>query len=121
MTKTRTYYIPLCSPIVVHETKRAVITVPAWRAFATCADCETPVRNEWAMLRRPIWERVWPGTALKSVHEQVPMQHFLCVGCIETRLGRRLNRSDFDMRRKCNYPTSTEKMSRRLQARIRKD
>jgi hypothetical protein len=42
------------------------------------------------MLKHPLWDSIWPNTW------GYPRRgHFLCVGCVETRLGRRLNPSDF--------------------------
>jgi hypothetical protein len=92
---------------------------PVMKAF--CYDCykRGKLRNmvgEWTVLKKHIWEKVWPGTAMKSAHERMPMEHFLCIGCIEDRLGRRLTRADFDMRRKHNkfQPTMSPRFRNRV-------
>jgi hypothetical protein len=62
------------------------------------------------------------GTGQKSVHTKMLMKHFLCVGCIEKRIGRRLTRADFDMRSNHNKPDDPRRqfpMSRRLRSRLK--
>ena len=90
--------------------------------FSRCKDCPRSVglMGEWCMLRNSVWESVWPGTGQKSSRTKMPMKHFLCIGCIEQRLGRRLTRQDFDMRSKHNYPRPDRQfpMSRRLRGRL---
>ena len=88
-----------------------------------CADCHCSVggMGEWCMLKNKIWEKVWPGTAQRSVRDKMPMKHNLCIGCIEKRLGRRLNGRDFDMRINHNKPDDPRRqfpMSRRLRSRF---
>jgi hypothetical protein len=120
--KVHHFVISPGTPVGVHHTKRGTITVPAWRASATCADCNARMWNEWCHLRRPIWEKVWPGTHMKSAYAPPAMKHFLCIGCIEERLGRRLTRRDFDLRRLINQlggRLKFEVRSRRFQARLR--
>jgi len=58
--------------------------------LAPCHDCGTetlPVdwgyRAEWYMVNKEIWE----AAGLRS--------GYLCIGCIESRIGRRLNANDF--------------------------
>jgi hypothetical protein len=58
--------------------------------LAPCHDCGTetlPVdwgyRAEWYMVKDEIWDAVGPG------------EGFLCIGCMEGRMGRRLNADDF--------------------------
>jgi hypothetical protein len=76
--------------------------------------------GEWCLLKNSVWESVWPRTGQKSSRTKMPMKHFLCIGCTEQRLGRRLTRHDFDMRSKHNYsrPDRQFPMSRRLRARL---
>jgi hypothetical protein len=57
-----------------------------------CADCRVDVGkiNEWYMVHDELYERAWPG------HNAVPYGHaVLCIGCLETRIGRTLVRRDF--------------------------
>ena len=80
------------------------ICMPA--AFtAVCKDCNGfPARmGEWFQLKNAVWNQAWPGTAQRtSAKGPLPMKHFLCIGCVEKRLGRKLSRRDFDMRRAIN-------------------
>jgi hypothetical protein len=89
---------------------------------AICEDCGESVglMGEWCMLKTSVWESAWPGTSQKSSHTNMPMKHFLCIGCVEKRLGRRLTRRDFDMRSKHNRPRPNRQfpMSPRLQRRL---
>ena len=66
----------------------------------SCDDCgvDTSVINEWYMVEDDIWQKY--GSA-----------HFLCIGCLENRLGRALIADDF-----MNVPTW--EMSPRLRDRI---
>jgi hypothetical protein len=57
---------------------------------------------------------------MKSAHKPMPMKHFLCIGCLEKRLGRRLTRRDFDMRRSHNKPAHNPNMSRQFRDRLRR-
>jgi len=88
---------------VVQRTKRG-FCIMRITFVAQCADCRRSVGalGEWCLLKNSVWEKVWPGTAQKSVYDKMPMKHNLCVGCIEQRLGRKLVRADFDMRSKHN-------------------
>jgi hypothetical protein len=63
------------------------------RAVPPCADCGTPTvkrgrPSEWYMVQDSVWEAAgMPATPdLKS---------YLCIGCLEVRLGRRLTPADF--------------------------
>jgi hypothetical protein len=78
-----------------------------------CADCgmHTSAKGEWYLLRNEIWEQAWPGTA----SDQVGEGHFLCIGCVEARLGRKLTRADFDHPER--WPSW--RLSKRLQDRLR--
>ena len=96
------------------------LTHTAW-----CRDCNANIGviGEWCLLKNSIWEKAWPGTGQKSAHVKMPMKHFLCIGCIEKRIGRRLTGRDFDMRSKHNKPKHRDdvlQMSRRMQNRLRR-
>jgi hypothetical protein len=84
-----------------------------------CADCHglTGGMGEWYMLRPNVWEQAWPGT---STDAKTPMheQHYLCIGCCERRLGRKLRRGDF-ARRKMHDLDGDMQMSRRLRSCLR--
>ena len=77
----------------------------------------TGAMGEWYMLKPHVWEQVWPGT---STGARTPMkeEHYLCIGCCEARLGRRLKRSDF-ARRKMHDLDGDWHISRRLRDRLR--
>jgi hypothetical protein len=91
-------------------------------ALAWCKDCRRNIGGlgEWCLLKNSVWERAWPGTGQKSSCAKMPMKHFLCIGCIEKRIGRRLTRRDFDMRSKHNRPLPNRQfpMSQRLRNRL---
>jgi hypothetical protein len=91
---------------------------PGFIAF--CSDCARPIPDEWYVVKKAVWEQAWPGTSMKGAHEPMPKKHFLCIGCLEKRLGRRLKRRDFDMRRDHNSPKHSPGMSRRFRNRLRK-
>ena len=76
--------------------------------------------DEWYVVRKKVWEQAWPGTSMKSAHAPMAMKHFLCIGCLEKRLGRRLTRRDFDMRRLANNPKRNPHMSRRFRDRLKR-
>jgi hypothetical protein len=97
----------------------APITATAW-----CADCPANIGllDEWCLLKNSVWEKAWPKTGQKNSRAKMPMKHFLCIGCIEKRIGRKLMRADFDMRNRHNkpdYPHRQFPMSRRLRNRLR--
>ena len=63
------------------------------KAMAPCADCRMPtVRRgrpgEWYMVH----DSVWKAAGMPAVAD---LKSYLCIGCIETRLGRRLIPADF--------------------------
>jgi hypothetical protein len=62
---------------------------------APCADCgvNTIAIREWYWLRDEIWEQAWPGTANAEI--VTAEGNYLCIGCLEKRLGRELNGHDF--------------------------
>ena len=71
-----------------------------------CADCEVDTLKigEYYMVKDDVWESVVSGRAL------------LCVGCLETRLGRRLLPADFSDAPINSHPNIRQ--SERLQSRL---
>jgi hypothetical protein len=66
-----------------------------------CADCLKRGQHylcEDYVARKPVWEAAWPGT-YQTAHVRQHNKYFLCLDCFEKRLGRKLTRRDFDMRR----------------------
>jgi hypothetical protein len=65
----------------------------AWHRY--CQDCDADVYsiNEWYMVRDEVWPLDYHGGVL-------------CIGCLETRIGRRLNADDFisSATAACNTP-----------------
>ena len=53
-----------------------------------CKDCgvDTQDIGEWYMVKDEVWAAVWPKRSKRE---------FLCIGCLEIRLGRRLTSDDF--------------------------
>jgi hypothetical protein len=45
-----------------------------------------------------VWEQAWPGT-YQTAHVRQHGKFFLCLACLEKRLGRKLTSRDFDMQR----------------------
>lgn len=85
-----------------------------------CLDCGTPTwsprgKSEWYMVHDHVWQasgaptrpRVTPGTR----------GYYLCIGCLETRLGRKLEPGDFT-EAPINQPSrySTARLNERLTA-----
>jgi hypothetical protein len=70
---------------------------------APCADCgiETLDDDNWYMLHNHVWESAWPGSrTTRAVLEAgddgiAPFSEFLCIDCLEKRLGRGLTPHDF--------------------------
>lgn len=76
---------------------------------APCRDCNVDVRQigEECMLQAPLWY---------SIAGMIP---HLCLGCFERRLGRTLNRDDFDMHyQQNNKPNKSERMVDRMARRV---
>jgi hypothetical protein len=74
-----------------------------------CLDCgpDTVTAREYYLLRDDVWAETRVG----------PQEGVLCIGCVEGRLGRRLNRRDFT-----SAPVNEERVSthsRRLGSRLR--
>jgi hypothetical protein len=86
-----------------------------------CADCKKvlSVRNtglfggglnfEWVMLK----DRVWQQSQRKGACR------FLCVGCLESRIGRNLSAADFRRGAKVNFGDNQRTQSIRLRRRMR--
>jgi hypothetical protein len=78
--------------------------------LALCKDCEidTFEIDEYYMVNDEIWNKIAPDDENK-------IDYFLCIGCIENRLGRELVQQDFPM----DIPVNSRgKHSSRLQNRI---
>lgn len=99
---------------VYRDEHRVFLAPPSCVAF--CADCRKCA--DWYVVKKSVWERAWPGTSMKSAREPMAMKHFLCIRCLEKRLGRRLTRHDFDMRRSHNKPKHNRNMSRQFRNRL---
>jgi len=102
--------------------KRGITFMPLI-CTAWCKDCNANIGwiGEWCLLKNSIWEKAWTATHQKSAHSKMPMKHFLCIGCIEKRIGRQLTRRDFDLRSKHNRPETDRPhgMSKRMLNRLR--
>jgi hypothetical protein len=84
-----------------------------------CAGCGlgTFTAGEWYMVRDDVWAQAWAGR-LKPWHE-LDGQQILCIGCLETRIGRKLMASDFsDV--PLNDPNDVDGKSDRLLNRLRR-
>src|SRR5262245_51716178 len=63
---------------------------------ATCGSCGIDAGwnglGEWYTVRDCVWEQVWPGTSNsnKPAGKLTGLRYFLCIGCLEERLGRKL-------------------------------
>jgi hypothetical protein len=79
-----------------------------------CTDCGHDTgRNEYYMVRDDVWEQAL-GHKIPPVEDDV----FLCIGCLERRIGRTLTRRDF-----IDCPLNTHPdwpRSRRLRNRLRR-
>lgn len=53
--------------------------------YMKCTDCDFDTKTEYFMLEHDLWSKVNNGRR----------QGFLCIGCVEVRLGRELNAFDF--------------------------
>jgi hypothetical protein len=107
----------------MQRTSQGFICGPASH-FAWCHDCvvkRKPCVADWYQVKNAVWEQAWPGTSSRSAAD-VPMKHFLCISCLERRLGRRLSRRDFDMRRAANHPKRSRNrpMSLLMRKRLRR-
>jgi hypothetical protein len=81
------------------------------RRNGCCADCgvNTLAADEWYIVKDDVWQAA-------SRLGDVTVSFFLCIGCIEQRLGRRLTPGDFDDV-PINVPNKFS-MSRRLRDRL---
>jgi hypothetical protein len=65
--------------------------------LSRCADCGVGCHsiNESAyMVTNELWALAWPPEKIKPWHN-MPGQQVLCIGCLESRIGRRLTAADF--------------------------
>jgi hypothetical protein len=67
---------------------------------AHCCDCSigTIAIDEWYMVNNEVWEQAWSGR--RRSQYVIPgsgglIDEFLCIGCLEKRIGRTLCRTDF--------------------------
>jgi hypothetical protein len=60
-----------------------------------CADCGvgTYTLGEYYMVADSVWEQAWAGR--RKAWHSLPGQEYLCIGCLEARIGRTLNSGDF--------------------------
>jgi hypothetical protein len=60
-----------------------------------CADCTvgTSTLNEYYMVHSNVWEEAW--FSRRKPWHAIDGQEFLCIGCLEKRIGRTLTRHDF--------------------------
>jgi hypothetical protein len=74
-----------------------------------CADCGVGTTSEWYVVKDDVWERAWINR-LRPLSGEI-----LCIGCLETRLGRTLTAHDFT-----DFPISipTKHCSKRLRNRL---
>jgi hypothetical protein len=95
--------------------KVGTLTPPTIRT--RCADCNigTITLGEWYMVRDDVWQHAWAGR-LKRWRE-APGQQVLCVGCLEQRIGRKLDRNDFTEVNNPRQPGISARLTARLQAR----
>jgi hypothetical protein len=81
-------------------------TLAQWRASVSVLSRTDEIeqtfddRTEVYILKR----RVWKATGVK------PDGGCLCIGCVESRLGRRLTKHDFDRRNELNWLPGTERL-----------
>jgi hypothetical protein len=83
-------------------------------AETNCTDCRwcTILLGEFYMVHDHVWEQ-----ACQSEPKTNPAETFLCVGCLEERLGRLLTPGDF-MDVKLNNPNKPQGVSSRLRKRL---
>jgi hypothetical protein len=80
-----------------------------------CDDCGigTSSLGEYYMVANAVWEEAWAGR--RKWWHRLPNREILCIGCLETRIGRKLTRHDFT-NAPINHPALS--MSDRLLARL---
>lgn len=83
---------------------------PKKRCGTKCVDCRTEtlptepgLRAEWYIVRDELWETA--GMTLDACDEG---RGCLCIGCLETRLGRQLTPADFEQDIPINDPDFIE-------------
>jgi hypothetical protein len=72
--------------------------------------------GEWYTVTNEIWEQAWPNTSNAKKNNPNGPRYFLCIGCLEEKLGRKLTRHDFVNNNVLNRPTSSQ--SKRLLNRL---
>jgi hypothetical protein len=79
------------------KTRGKIVTRYArWpRIISACADCGvgTFTLGEYYMVKDEVWELAWVGRRKPCQH--LDGQETLCIGCLESRIGRRLWPCDF--------------------------
>jgi hypothetical protein len=65
-----------------------------------CCDCgiDTLASNEWYVVKDDVWDQAWVGRCRSQY--VIPgsgglIDEFLCIGCLEQRIGRTLCHTDF--------------------------
>ena len=90
-----------------------------------CLDCGEPTfregqQSEWYMVHDRIWKE--SGAPTRLVMTVPGAGHYLCIGCLETRIGRQLTPDDFP-----DYPVNepgpwnTDRLNKRLTAWTRRE
>ena len=86
--------------------------------LSRCADCGVGCHsiNESAyMVAKDVWALAWPPEKLRPWHN-MPGQQVLCIGCLESRIGRQLTAADFTQ---CPLNDGGYERSKRLRNRMR--
>lgn len=84
--------------------------------FWACFDCAEDTDREYYMIHDDLWEQAGMGHGWKYYSDPSKLDGLLCVGCLESRLGRQLTKEDFT-----DAPVNTiwmRYMSERLKNRI---
>jgi hypothetical protein len=81
--------------------------------ISNCSDCGVGTFSigEYYMVKNEVWEQAW-SSQRKSYHGKVPGQEVLCIGCLETRIGRTLCGDDFTFASNANI---SDRLRDRLQ------
>ena len=86
-----------------------------------CCDCgiDTIATDEWYMVNDEVWEQAWAGR--RRSQDVIPgggglIDEFLCIGCLEKRIGRTLCRTDFTDAPINRFPNNSDRLLDRLAA-----
>lgn len=85
-----------------------------------CFDCGEPtyrdkLPSEWYMVHDAIWDQ--SGVPTREVMHEHTTGYYLCIGCLELRIGRQLTASDFpDYPVNQSGPWNTARLNQRLNA-----